>query len=57
MPSSASAVYSGGPKSSAKPATNGASSDIATIDTVPPTNEPTAAMPRAVPARPCRARA
>ena len=57
MPSSASAVYSGGPKSSAKLATSGASTDSATIDTVPPMNDPIAAMPSAVPARPWRASA
>ena len=57
MPSRASAAYSGGPKSSANPATSGATRVSATIDRVPPTNEPMAAMPSAVPARPCRARA
>ncbi len=54
MPSNASAVYSGGPKSSAKPATTGASNDNAMIETVPPMNEPMAAIPSAVPAFPCR---
>jgi hypothetical protein len=57
MPSRASAVYSGGPKSSAKPATTGATSVSASTETVPPMKEPTAAMPRAVPARPWRANA
>jgi hypothetical protein len=57
MPSRASAVYSGGPKSSAKPATRGATSDSATIETVPPMKEPIAAIPSAVPALPCLASA
>ncbi|PLC11760.1 hypothetical protein AUQ48_05310 [Kocuria flava] len=56
MPSSARAAYSGGPKSRAKPATSGARKVSPTMATVPPTKEPMAAMPRAVPARPCLAR-
>jgi hypothetical protein len=55
MPSRASAVYSGGPKSRAKPATSGARKVRPTIATVPPMKEPIAAMPSAVPARPCLA--
>jgi hypothetical protein len=57
MPSRARAAYSGGPKSRAKLATTGARNDSATIETVPPMNEPIAAIPRAVPALPCRASA
>ena len=50
-------MYSGGPKSSAKLATSGATRVSATTETVPPKNEPIAAMPSAVPARPWRASA
>ena len=57
MPSMASAVYSGGPKLRANPATIGASKVNPMMDTVPPKKDPMAAIPRAVPARPCRARA
>ena len=57
MPSSARTVYSGGPKSSAKLATTGATSVSAMIETVPPTKDPIAAIPSAVPARPLRAMA
>jgi hypothetical protein len=57
MPSSASIVYSGGPKSRANSATRGATRLRAMMARVPPTKEPMAAMPRAVPALPWRARA
>ena len=57
MPSSASAVYSGGPKSRAKPATTGARKVSPMMATVPPMKEPMAATPSAVPARPCLASA
>ena len=50
-------MYSGGPKSRAKPATIGARNDRATIEMVPPTKEPMAAMPSAVPALPWAASA
>ena len=56
-PSRASAAYSGGPKSSAQPATTGARSVSAMIEIVAPMNEPIAAMPSAVPAFPCLASA
>ena len=56
-PSRASAAYSGGPKSSANPATSGPSSVRPMIETVAPMNEPIAAMPSAVPALPCLASA
>ena len=56
-PSSASAAYSGGPKSSAQLATSGASRVSPTIEIVAPTNDPIAAIPSAVPALPCLARA
>ena len=56
-PSRASAAYSGGPKSSATLATTGASRVSPTIEIVAPTKEPMAAIPSAVPALPCFARA
>ncbi len=56
-PSNASAAYSGGPKSRAILATTGASSVSPMIEMVAPTKEPMAAMPKAVPALPCLARA
>ena len=56
-PSRARAAYSGGPKSSAQPATSGASRLSPTIETVAPTKEPIAATPSAVPALPCLASA
>ena len=56
-PRRASAAYSGGPKSSATSATRGASRVSPTIEIVAPMNEPMAAMPSAVPAFPCFARA
>ncbi len=55
MPSSASIVYSAGPNSTANPETSGATNVSAMIEMVAPTKEPTAEMPSATPARPCRA--
>lgn len=52
MPIRASSVYSGGPKSRANSETRGATRVSAMTERVPPTKEPIAAMPRAVPARP-----
>jgi hypothetical protein len=51
-PISRSAVYSGGPKRSAKAASVGASSIRPTTPKVPATKEPIAAMASAGPARP-----
>lgn len=51
-PNSASAAYSGGPKSSATLAITGASSESPMIEIVAPTKDPIAAIPSAVPALP-----
>ena len=56
-PRRARAAYSAGPKSSAHDATSGALRLSRMIEKVAPTKEPMAAMPRAVPALPCLARA
>ena len=49
------AQYSGAPKARARLARGGAKNIRATMPRVPATNEPTAAMARAAPARPLRA--
>ena len=54
-PSSSSAKISGGPNRSATAVSGGASSMMPTTLRVPAMNDPIAAMPRAGPARPCRA--
>ncbi len=51
-PSTSSAVYSGGPKRSAKAASGGATRVSTTTPNVPAMKEPTAAMQSAAPARP-----
>ena len=51
-PSTSSAVYSGGPKRSAKAASGGAITVSTSTPNVPAIHEPTAAMHRAAPARP-----
>ena len=53
MPIMASRKYSGGPKPRATWLNSGASRVIRTTPIVPPTNEATAAMTSAGPARPC----
>ena len=50
-----SAKNSGGPNESANRASGSATIASASAAKTPPTNEPIAAMPSAVPARPCRA--
>ena len=54
-PTSISAKNSGGPKLKATRASGGATTTRAMVATMPPTNEPIAAMPSAVPPRPCLA--
>jgi len=54
-PSSSSAKISGGPKRRATLVSGGASSMMPRTLSVPAMNDPMAAMPRAGPARPCRA--
>ena len=56
MPIIASRKYSGGPKLRASWLNSGASRVIRMTPTVPPTNEATACITSAGPARPCRAR-
>jgi hypothetical protein len=51
-PSTSRVVYSGGPNPSANTASGGATSVSTTTPNVPATNEPTAAMHSAAPARP-----
>jgi hypothetical protein len=52
-PTSISAKNSGGPKVSARRASGGATRISASVAAMPPMNEPIAAMPSAVPPRPC----
>ena len=52
-PSTISEKYSAGPNLSATLASGGAASAITTVASVPATNEPTAAVVSATPARPC----
>ena len=54
-PTSIRAKNSGGPKLNATRASGGATTTSATVATMPPTNDPIAAMPSAVPPRPCLA--
>ena len=49
------AKNSGGPKLNAKRASGGATTISARVAKIPPMKEPIAAMPRAVPPRPCLA--
>ncbi len=53
-PPSAIAKYSGGPNRIARSASQAAASMMPTTPTVPATNDPTAAMQSAAPARPLR---
>ena len=54
-PTSMRAKNSGGPKLSATRASGGATTTRAMVAVMPPTNDPMAAMPSAVPPRPCLA--
>ncbi len=54
-PHTISEKYSAGPNCRAMAASGGAANAISRVDTQPAKNEPMAAMPRAGPARPCRA--
>jgi hypothetical protein len=52
-PTSISAKNSGGPKLNASRASGGATTISASVAAMPPMNEPMAAIPSAVPPRPC----
>ena len=54
-PTSISAKNSGGPNFNATCASGGATTTSAMVAKIPPTNDPIAAMPSAVPPRPCLA--